>query len=124
MEAFFITLIMLILPIGIAIADNRRRRKKGVPSVRAFPIDRQEEMRTEILPPDELSEDWTEGEDVITPAEAPLTRPETAMPASRTRARTAKPAPEEADGGDKGERFSEKRKLIIYSEILKPKFDE
>lgn len=118
-----ITLLMFAFPIALAILDKRARRKKGRPQVKAYPV----------FPPEEPDDDLEEApfareEDVSAPVwqeqETPVTpvSGDAAEEGQRSLGgRSANAAPKEEKHG---KLEIDKKKLILYSEILKPKFDE
>lgn len=107
LKDILLALLAIVVPVTAAVLDSRRKKAANV-QVKAHPVT-EEEFRS--LNP-EFSEDETETEDEVRASAAPPQ--EEKAPATPAHAISEKP------------RMSreEKRKLIIYSEIMKPKYDE
>ena len=146
-----IPILMFLFPLVVSILDKRAKKRKGVPPVKAEPLfppaeDIDQEERAEA--PGRASDypaiplEGAQGVKVfqrsVESAEGgtvpPGRTPEPIFPAQEAQANEAKLANEgqraverhidtAAQDDDKPKLEIDKKKLILYSEILKPKFD-
>lgn len=125
---FILTLVCLIIPVVVAAVDKKRKKEKRSPSVHAEPIDFSE-VEAERSPGSEILE---HEKSLLTPESSITqhTRPVSVKPVPKARPRQeAKRKPVEKAVAEEDEITVEtvkkdRRKLILYSEILRPKFDE
>lgn len=103
-----IVLLMFAFPVAAAVIGKKNQEKKNVPPVVARPL-------TEIFRPEE------EGMPALRKREDRKKEDKVKTVQKAQAAKTVAPVTEEMEEAGK---FTEKQKLIIYSEILKPKFDE
>ena len=121
LRSLIIAVLAFCVPIVAAIADKRAKAKKRSPQVKAEPIDFEElERRRQAA---------SEGTRSIVRGPA-ATVPEPVEGAALRRSSATVPAPKPAKEARSGqyptaeEIKKDCKKIILYSEILKPKFDE
>lgn len=122
-----LTIVFLLIPVVVAAVDKKRKKEKRSPSVHAEPIDFSE-VEAERTPGNEILE---HEKSLLTP-ESSITlhsRPASVKPVPKSRPRQeARRKPVEKDVTEEEITVEtvkkDRRKLILYSEILKPKFDE
>ena len=108
-----IPILFFALPVAISILDKRARKRKGVPSVQARPV---------IDPAAENPADFQPVGEVAPENRSHLpTRPEAPSDEGQRAIHRDEKKKAQEDGQKKLE--IDKKKLILYSEILKPKFD-
>ncbi len=124
MEGFLITLLMFSIPIAAALIDKKMKAGRSVPQVNAEPIDFSEDIPEE------------EGVKAIVREKESIPEYGTATPQGATASASERSAAAAVSGealrterGTKPnpmveEILKDRKKLILYSEILKPKFDE
>ena len=133
-----IPILMFLFPLVVSILDKRAKKCKGVPPVKAEPLfppaeDIDQEERAEApgrpgRPSEPLSQpqqDVFRGE---LPIRSPQGKPDTfVMEATQTVTEGQRAVERHIDTAtqddDKPKLEIDKKKLILYSEILKPKFD-
>lgn len=125
MEGFLITLLMFSIPIAAALIDKKMKAGRSVPQVNAEPIDFSEDIPAE-----------EEGLKTIVREKESIPEYGTAAPQSATASASGRSAAAAVSGEalrtERGakpnptveEILKDRKKLILYSEILKPKFDE
>ncbi len=137
MEGFLITLLMFSIPIAAALIDKKMKAGRSAPQVNAEPIDFSEDIPAEeegvkaIVREKESRPEYgaaaVQGAASQRSAAAPQGATASASERSAAAAvsgealrteRGAKPNPTVE------EILKDRKKLILYSEILKPKFDE
>lgn len=104
-----IPILMFAIPIAAAILDSKNRKKNSGPEVLAEPI---------IFPEIEAEDGPKESNEARLKPQVTKLKPQ--KPAQKTVAKKFTPVPETEEESMK----IDPKKLIIYSEILKPKFDE
>ncbi len=138
MEGFLITILMFSVPVLAAIIDKRlKAARKAKPQVYAEPVifeDEEEEEEPQRAITRTAAEDPWKTEEQPAPEAAPVQMPVQAMPAVQP---AAVPHPEHVDKPTRKritkthtehyptveEIRRDKRKLILYKEIMTPKFD-
>ncbi len=106
---FVIFLLMVSFPLLVAVIDRQYKKRKGVPQVKAHPL----------FPGDEAEEAGPE------PKHRPVSmREEGERAIVRPKQPVAARQPESAPAKTEEKLEIDKKKLILYSEILKPKFDD
>lgn len=125
---FILTLVFLMLPIVVAAMDKKHKKEKRSPSVHAEPIDFSE-VETERTPGSKILEHEKallrvrESPDP-NPSTAPERTVENAKPQPETKRKPVERAVTEEEEITVETVKKDRRKLILYSEILRPKFDE
>lgn len=122
-----LTIVFLLIPVVVAAVDKKRKKEKRSPSVHAEPIDFSE-VEAERTPGNEI----LEHEKSLLAPESSITlhsRPASVRPVPKSRPRQeARRKPVEKASEEEEITVEtvkkDRRKLILYSEILKPKFDE
>lgn len=134
-----IPILMFLFPLVVSILDKRAKKRKGVPPVKAEPLfppaeDIDQEERAEApVRPGRPSEPLSQAQQDVFRGELPIRSPQEGKPdtfvmeatqtvteGQRAVERHIGTATQD-DGKPKLE--IDKKKLILYSEILKPKFD-
>ena len=137
-----IPILMFLFPLVVSILDKRAKKRKGVPPVKAEPLFPPAPDGSEVRPEERpAAQDPSQPFGWAPPsydAEGGTVRPgrtpEPIFPAQEAQANEAKYANEgqraverhidtAAQDDDKLRLEIDKKKLILYSEILKPKFD-
>lgn len=116
---FLVVILMFALPVAMAIRDSRKRAQSGTPQVKSEPIDREAKFEYEIHQQEELG---TPLEYLFEQEKTQAKPPVEAPKAIRRTAPKAKK--EDAEKEQFSDRLTEAQKLVIYSEIMKPKFDK
>ena len=135
LRSLIIAVLAFCVPILAAIADKRAKAKKRSPQVKAEPIDFEElERRRQAASEGTRSIVRGPAATVPEPVEGQVARtftvPEPVEGAALRRSSATVPAPKPAKEARSGqyptaeEIKKDCKKIILYSEILKPKFDE
>ncbi len=124
MEGFLITLLMFSIPIAAALIDKKMKAGRSVPQVNAEPIDFSED-----IPAEEEGVKAIVREKESRPEYGTATPQATASASERSAAAAVSGEALRTERGAKPnptveEILKDRKKLILYSEILKPKFDE
>ncbi len=129
MEGLLITLLMFAVPIAAVIIDKRTKAGRSVPQVNAEPIDFSED-----LPAEEegikaiVRKEAAKKEGGIAAQTAAAQRAAEPLRTMQGHGPESRPAPEPESPAKPNptaeEILRDRKKLILYSEILKPKFDE
>ncbi len=134
-----IPILMFLFPLVVSILDKRAKKRKGVPPVKAEPLfppaeDIDQEERAEAPGrPGRPSEPLSQAQQEVFRGELPIRSPQEGKPDTFVMEATqtvteGQRAVERHIGtatqdDDKPKLEIDKKKLILYSEILKPKFD-
>ena len=134
-----IPILMFLFPLVVSILDKRAKKRKGVPPVKAEPLfppaeDIDQEERAEAPGrPGRPSEPLSQAQQDVFRGELPIRSPQEGKPDTFVMEATqtvteGQRAVERHIGtatqdDDKPKLEIDKKKLILYSEILKPKFD-
>ena len=122
----FIPILMFLFPLVVSILDKRAKKRKGIPPVKSAPVGNEIPDRNQPwtpvppVPPIQRTQGTPEPE-IIQPeiiAKEVQPRPATEGERAIVKHEEKKVAVEE-----KPKLEIDKKKLILYSEILKPKFD-
>ncbi|MBQ2005972.1 MAG: hypothetical protein II205_00205 [Bacteroidales bacterium] len=116
---FLVVILMFALPVAMAIRDSRKRAQSGTPQVKSEPIDREAKFEYEIQQEQDFS---TPLEHLFEQERTEVKPPVEAPKAIRKAAPKAKK--EDVEKEQFSDRLTEAQKLVIYSEIMKPKFDK
>lgn len=115
---FLVVIFMFALPVVMAILDSKKRAKTGTPQVKSEPVKPEAKFDYELA-----QEDFStpleyifeqEKTEVKTPVEAPK-----AIRKAPPKAKEKEPEKEHFS-----DRLTEAQKLVVYSEIMKPKFEK
>ena len=136
-----IPILMFVIPLALSFYDRRAKKRKGVPPVQArpvFPSDPEESE--ESADPAEPAAEYADAQESA-PAPARVSPVQASAPQPRQQEAPANGFPLPSGAAPEGVRAIDKRgkkveipeekprleidkkKLILYSEILKPKFD-
>ena len=134
-----IPILMFLFPLVVSILDKRAKKRKGVPPVKAEPLfppaeDIDQEERAEAPGrPGRPSEPLSQAQQDVFRGELPIRSPQEGKPdtfvmeATQTVTEGQRAVERHIDTAaqddDKPKLEIDKKKLILYSEILKPKFD-
>ncbi len=134
-----IPILMFLFPLVVSILDKRAKKRKGVPPVKAEPLfppaeDIDQEERAEAPGrPGRTSEPLSQAQQDVFRGELPIRSPQEGKPdtfvmeATQTVTEGQRAVERHIDTAaqddDKPKLEIDKKKLILYSEILKPKFD-
>lgn len=99
-----IPILFFALPVVISLLDKRAKKQKGVPPVQARPV---------VFPAQDDARPY--GEVVPTRPEAPSDEGQRAIHREEKEKKVQEEGPQKLE--------IDKKKLILYSEILKPKYD-
>ena len=139
---FLIPLLMFAFPVAVALLDKRAKKRKGVPKVQSRPVfpPAQGFPETRALAPDRVSDypalplegaqgvknstrsDWS-AEGATASEEDLRSRSKQEEEGQRAISRKRRKEAEMKDVNPEPKFEIDKKKLIIYSEILKPKYD-
>lgn len=103
-----IPILMFLFPLVVSILDKRAKKRKGIPPVKSAPVGME-------IPSFQPTQESPEPEIIVKEVQ---TRPATEGERAILKHEEKKAAAEE-----KPKFEIDKKKLILYSEILKPKFD-
>lgn len=116
-----IPILMFAIPVIIAVLDNKKRKNAGKPQVFSEPLFPEAPLPEEK----DLMGDNTQRQVRIKPAPAPSARPKPAQKVAHKPVIQPKQKPAaRIETEEENSIEIDPKKLIIYSEILKPKFDE
>lgn len=119
---FLVVIFMFALPVVMAILDSKKRAKTGTPQVKSEPVKTEAKFDYELAhedlntPLEYIFEQ--EKTEVQTPVEAPK-----AIRKAPPKAKEKEPE-KEPEKEHFSDRLTEAQKLVVYSEIMKPKFEK
>ena len=116
-----IPILMFAIPVLIAVMDNKKRKNTGKPQVFSEPLFPEAPLPSE----EKMMGDNIQRQVRIKPAPAPAPRPRPTQKAAHKPVIQPKQKPAaRIEIEEENSIEIDPKKLIIYSEILKPKFDE
>jgi len=110
-----IPILFFALPVVISLLDKRAKKQKGVPPVQARPVVFPPEEADGEVAPENVRAATVFQDDLPTRPEAPSDEGQRAIHREEKEKKVQEEGPQKLE--------IDKKKLILYSEILKPKYD-